>query len=148
MWPSALRLMPLVAPWHPAGREEGWETAKWLSYGPNVLSTSKAQRAGFDDALLLSRKPGWFGFSSDLEEAYVLDGPNFAVGWFRHDRFELPGASVCTPPPHCVERCYVSRGCTGRTHDHSSCRQPSRAYSLEAERAARVDDSDARDTRG
>jgi hypothetical protein len=82
--------MPLVAPWHPAGAEEGWETAKWLSYGPNVLSSSKAHRAGFDDALLLTRPPGASGTAAPIGDAHVLDGPNFAVAWFRFGRFEVP----------------------------------------------------------
>ncbi len=37
-WGDSQRLVPLVAPWHPAGFEDTdqgvqWETIKWLSYG-------------------------------------------------------------------------------------------------------------------
>ena len=38
---ASMRLLPLHCPWHPAGAE-GWETAKWLSYGANIMSTRKA----------------------------------------------------------------------------------------------------------
>ena len=68
-WPESMSLLPMCAPWHPAG-EPGWETAKWLSYATNVRSTAKAQAQGYDDALLTTRS------------GTVLDGPNFAVGWF------------------------------------------------------------------
>ena len=52
-WPASMSLMPLCAPWHTAGAD-GWETAKWTSYGANIASTRKAQGEGFDDALLLA----------------------------------------------------------------------------------------------
>ena len=72
-----MRLLPMHVPWHPAGAP-GWETAKSLSYANNVMSTRKAQAAGFNDALCLTA------------EKVVLDGPNFAVGWFRRGIFEVP----------------------------------------------------------
>lgn len=83
-WPASISLLPLIAPWHPAGAQ-GWETAKWLSYGPNVSSTRRAQKAGHDDALLLanSAPAGLDGSVDAAGGAKVLDGPNFAVGWFR-----------------------------------------------------------------
>jgi len=56
--PASKTLMPLAAPWHPAGFDpDNWATIKWLAYGANVHSTRLAKRAGFDDALLLGR--GW-----------------------------------------------------------------------------------------
>jgi len=73
------RLLPALAPWHPAGVTEEWETIKWLSYAQNLLSTRKAVKAGFDDALLLDRQNN------------VLDGPRFGVCWV-----DSKGA-LCTP---------------------------------------------------
>ena len=48
------KLLPVIAPWHPAG--EMWELAgvKTLSYAPNMGATRTASHAGFDDALLVS----------------------------------------------------------------------------------------------
>lgn len=73
------RLMPALAPWHPAGIALEWETIKWLSYAQNLLSTRKAVKAGFDDALLLDRGNN------------VLDGPRFGVCWVDSSN------SLCTP---------------------------------------------------
>lgn len=76
-WGASMRLLPMHVPWHPGG-VAGWETAKSLSYAPNVMTTRRARAAGFDDALCLTA------------EGAVLDGPNFAVGWFRRGVFEAP----------------------------------------------------------
>ena len=73
------RMLPALAPWHPAGVTEEWETIKWLSYAQNLLSTRKAVKAGFDDALLLDRQNN------------VLDGPRFGVCWVD------PKGVLCTP---------------------------------------------------
>jgi branched-subunit amino acid aminotransferase/4-amino-4-deoxychorismate lyase len=94
-WPATFTLLPLLAPWHPAGAV-GWETPiKWTSYGPNVVSTRKAQQAGFTDALLLSNDR--LRSSSPhhqhpplLEYCHVLDGPNFAVGWIIGNILHIP----------------------------------------------------------
>lgn len=75
--PPALRLEPMVAPWHPAGHPD-WPTIKWLSYGPNMLCTRRAQQHGYDDAVLLTRQHN------------VLDGPTFSVGWFHRGTFYSP----------------------------------------------------------
>jgi branched-chain amino acid aminotransferase len=66
---DAVRLMPVVAPWHPAGRP--WELAgiKTTSYAPNLAAGLVAREAGFDDALLMS------------DERIVLEGPTFSIGW-------------------------------------------------------------------
>ncbi len=63
------RLLELPAPWHPAG--VAWELAgvKTLSYAPNMAATRRAQAAGFDDALLVSR------------DGIILEGPTSAVIW-------------------------------------------------------------------
>eukprot|EP00038_Savillea_parva_P026330 m.53253 g.53253 ORF g.53253 m.53253 type:complete len:364 (+) comp7437_c0_seq2:61-1152(+) len=94
--PSASkRLMPLCAPWHPAGfggPTGGWTTMKWLAYGPNVHSSRLARQQGFDDALLLARGHGVSDDApSDANSRVVLDGPNFAVAWMRDD------GTFCTP---------------------------------------------------
>lgn len=63
------RLLEVSAPWHPAGA--AWELAgvKTLSYAPNMAATGRAQAAGFDDALLVSR------------DGVLLEGPTSAVIW-------------------------------------------------------------------
>jgi 4-amino-4-deoxychorismate lyase len=89
-WPESFTLCPLLAPWHCAGAP-GWETPiKWTSYGPNVVSTQKAKAQGFADALLLSslRLPN--SMSPNLEDCHVLDGPNFAISWIKHNTLYLP----------------------------------------------------------
>lgn len=86
-WPETFTLLPILAPWHPAGLPS-WETPiKWTSYGPNVVSSQKAKDAGFTDALLLSPhrvdrpKPPKTWKDVSLREFHVLDGPNFAIGF-------------------------------------------------------------------
>ncbi|EOD23057.1 hypothetical protein EMIHUDRAFT_95642 [Emiliania huxleyi CCMP1516] len=100
-WPPSFSLQPAVAPWHAAGAD-GWDAVKWLAYAPNLQSTRRAVAAGTLDALLLlamisassqrgrSQSPGGAkgaaepkGAQADdgLESLFVLDGPNFAVGW-------------------------------------------------------------------
>jgi hypothetical protein len=83
-WAKTFSLLPMLAPWHPAGH---LETTKWLSYGPNVRSTSMAVDEGFTDALLPAHAlPGATQLETAIENMYVLDGPNFAVGWFAQDK--------------------------------------------------------------
>jgi branched-subunit amino acid aminotransferase/4-amino-4-deoxychorismate lyase len=66
---GALRLLPVAAPWHPAGRP--WELAgvKSISYAPNLAASRRAAAAGFDDAVLVG------------DGGVVLEGPTFSVGW-------------------------------------------------------------------
>ncbi len=84
MWEQALptqseiTLGEVVAPWHPAGHPWELAGAKTLSYGPNMAASRVAQRAGFDDALLVSR------------EGYILEGPTFTVAWVREGGLETP----------------------------------------------------------
>lgn len=82
---AATTLAPAAAPWHPAGTAgRDWATIKWLAYGANMHSARLARAAGFGDALLLGR--GWGvddGAPSDCGDRVVLDGPNFAVCWFK-----------------------------------------------------------------
>ncbi|KAJ8611279.1 hypothetical protein CTAYLR_004148 [Chrysophaeum taylorii] len=77
-------LLPLTAPWHPAGFDAKWETVKWLSYGPNVHATRLAREEGYDDALLLARD------EAPLLDRIVLDGPNFTIAWRRDDMLCVP----------------------------------------------------------
>lgn len=67
--PSTIRLHPVAAPWHPAGR--AWELSgvKTVSYAPNVAAGRVAVAAGSDDALLVA------------DDDTVLEGPTFAVAW-------------------------------------------------------------------
>lgn len=69
-----VRLWPVVAPWHPAGRDWELAGAKTISYAPNLAAGRRAVRAGADEALLLS------------DEGIVLEGPTFSVGWCRAGR--------------------------------------------------------------
>jgi branched-subunit amino acid aminotransferase/4-amino-4-deoxychorismate lyase len=72
------RLSSQPAPWvRPLGTY-GPASAKTMSYGPNMSATRAAERAGADDALLVSL------------EGLVLDGPTFAVMWVRDGRIFAP----------------------------------------------------------
>lgn len=66
-----VRLMPVTAPWHPAGRSWELAGAKTISYAPNQGASRLAHRSGFDDALLVA------------DDGTVLEGPTFSVGWCR-----------------------------------------------------------------
>lgn len=76
---GSIRLLPVPAPWHPAGRR--WELAgsKTISYAPNLAASRRAREEGYDDALLVS------------DDDVVLEGPTFAVGWVRD-------GILCFPP--------------------------------------------------
>jgi branched-chain amino acid aminotransferase len=69
--PTPSRLYPVVAPWHSAGAEWDLAGVKMLSYAPHMAASRAARKAGFDDALLVSR------------EGVVLEGPTFSVAWVR-----------------------------------------------------------------
>lgn len=74
----ARHLVPQPAPWIRPRGTYGPAGAKTMSYGPNMAATRAAQRAGGDDALLLSL------------EGTVLEGPTFCVLW-------VAGGSLRTP---------------------------------------------------
>ena len=80
--PVPFRVRPVVAPWHPDGMASELTGAKTLSYAPNLAATMAAQRAGFDDALLLGRSGA------------VLEGPTYSVGWIRDGVLATPGLEL------------------------------------------------------
>ncbi|MBT8197242.1 MAG: aminotransferase class IV [Acidimicrobiia bacterium] len=76
--PVGLRLMPLPAPWHPAGRGTELVGAKTMSYAPNLAAMRRAVAAGYDDALLID------------DDGCVLEGPTYSVGWATGGRVYTP----------------------------------------------------------
>ncbi len=62
-------LVPQYAPWVVPPEAYAPAGAKTMSYGPNMTATRAAQRAGGDDALLVSG------------DGAVLEGPTFCVMW-------------------------------------------------------------------
>ncbi len=80
--PPVRALVVQQAPWiRPLG-SYGPAGAKTMSYAANMAATRTAQRAGADDALLISLE-GW-----------VLEGPTFAVIWVADDRLYAPPATL------------------------------------------------------
>jgi branched-subunit amino acid aminotransferase/4-amino-4-deoxychorismate lyase len=79
---STVRVIPMLAPWHPGTDAGGFAGVKWISYAPNMASTDRAKRAGFDDALLVT-----------LDGA-VLEGPTFCVAWVSEGRLETPSLDL------------------------------------------------------
>jgi branched-subunit amino acid aminotransferase/4-amino-4-deoxychorismate lyase len=79
---TELTLLPVPAPWHPAGR--AWELAgaKTISYAPNQAATRLARQAGFDDALLLS------------DSGTILEGPTFSFAWVADGTLETAGLDL------------------------------------------------------
>lgn len=80
--PDHYRLMPVEAPWHPAGAE--WQLAgvKTLSYAPNMAATRTARRAGYHDALLIGR------------DGTLLEAPTAGVFWVREGVLETAGQEL------------------------------------------------------
>ena len=74
----AFRLLPVPAPWHPAGRPWDLAGVKTISYAPNMAASRRAKAAGFDDALLVS------------DDEIVLEGPTFSLGWVKGGRVFTP----------------------------------------------------------
>ena len=64
-----LSLLPVSAPWHPAGRPWELSGVKTISYAPNQAATRVARQRGHDDALLIS------------DSAMILEGPTFSFAW-------------------------------------------------------------------
>lgn len=80
--PDRLRVMPVVAPWHPATNVAGFPGVKWTSYAPNMATTDRVRRLGFDDALLVTT------------DGVVLEGPTFSFAWVRSGRVETPSLDL------------------------------------------------------
>ena len=76
------RLGPVSAPWHSAGVEWDLAGAKLLSYAPNLAATRRAQKDGFEDALLITM------------DGLVLEGPTFSIAWVVGDVLETPGLEL------------------------------------------------------
>lgn len=80
--PDPFTVLPVTAPWHPAGRPWRLAGVKTLSYAPNLDAHRHATSQGFSDALLLS------------DDGIVLEGPTFCVGWLREGIFETPSLDL------------------------------------------------------
>lgn len=79
---DALRLFPVVAPWHSAGEPWALAGAKITSYAPNLSTTRDAVAAGYDDALLLT------------SDGVMLEGPTFSVAWVVEETLETPALDL------------------------------------------------------
>ena len=77
-----VKVLPVVAPWHPATNAAGYPGVKWTSYAPNMAATDRARQAGFDDALLVTT------------DGTVLEGPTFSYAWVHHSRIETPSLDL------------------------------------------------------
>lgn len=78
----ARRLVTQPAPWvRPLG-SYGPAGAKTMSYAPNMAAWRAAERAGGDDALLVST------------EGLILEGPTFCVLWAREGTVYTPAADL------------------------------------------------------
>ncbi len=75
-------VLPVVAPWHPATNVGDFTGVKWTSYAPNMATTDRARRAGFDDAILVS------------PDGIVLEGPTFTYAWVSAGRVETPSLDL------------------------------------------------------
>lgn len=80
--PDRARVLPIVAPWHPATDIGGFPGIKWTSYAPNMATTDKVRRAGYDDALLMT------------PDHTVLEGPTFSYAWVTDGRLETPSLDL------------------------------------------------------
>ncbi len=77
-----LSLLPLSAPWHPAGRSWELSGVKTTSYAPNQAASRLARQRGYDDALLLS------------DSGTILEGPTFTFAWVVDGVLETPGLEM------------------------------------------------------
>ncbi len=80
--PPTLRVLPVDAPWHSAGRDWDLAGAKTISYAPNQAATRRARAEGFDEALLVS------------VDGTVLEGPTFALAWVVEGTLETPSLDL------------------------------------------------------
>jgi branched-subunit amino acid aminotransferase/4-amino-4-deoxychorismate lyase len=81
-FPDAISMLPVPAPWHPAGADWVLAGVKTLSYAPNVAATRTAVDEGFDEALLVSR------------DGLVLEGPTSSVFWIIDGVLETPSMDL------------------------------------------------------
>ncbi len=81
-FPDAFRLLPVPAAWHPSGGEWDMMGVKSLSYAPNMGAQRRAQREGYDDALLVS------------SSGEVLELPTSSIGWFAEGALETPALDL------------------------------------------------------
>jgi branched-subunit amino acid aminotransferase/4-amino-4-deoxychorismate lyase len=77
-----LSLLPVSAPWHPAGRPWELSGVKTISYAPNQASSRLARQRGYDDALLLS------------DSGTILEGPTFSFAWVVDGVLETAGLDL------------------------------------------------------
>lgn len=80
--PDSLRLLEVVAPWHPAGHPTELAGVKALSYAPNTAAVLRARAEGFDDALLLD------------PDTMVLELPMSSIGWVVDGTVETPSLDL------------------------------------------------------
>ncbi len=80
--PDEIRLMVMTAPWHSAGHHWDLAGGKTLSYAPNMAATRRAQKKGYDEALLISG------------DRIVLEGPVFSVAWVTDGVLETPSLDL------------------------------------------------------
>lgn len=80
--PERIRVLPVVAPWHPATDQSGFPGVKWTSYAPNMATTDIVRRSGFDEALLMT------------PDQIVLEGPTFSYAWVVDGRIETPSLDL------------------------------------------------------
>lgn len=79
---SELSLLPVSAPWHPAGRPWELSGVKTISYAPNQAASRLARQRGYDDALLLS------------DSGTILEGPTFSLAWVVDGILETAGLDL------------------------------------------------------
>ncbi len=77
-----ITLKSMTAPWHSAGRKWDLAGGKTLSYAPNMAATRRAQKEGFDEAVLVS------------DDGTVLEGPVFSVAWVVDGVWETPSLDL------------------------------------------------------
>jgi len=80
--PASIRLLEVIAPWHPAGEPTELAGVKALSYAPNTAAVLRARAEGFDDALLVA--------SSTM----VLELPMASIGWVVDGVVETPSLEL------------------------------------------------------
>lgn len=77
-----LSLLPVPAPWHPAGRSWELSGVKTISYAPNQAASRLARQREYDDALLIS------------DSGTILEGPTFSFAWVVGGVLETAGLDL------------------------------------------------------